>query len=211
MSAPSAAVAGLESVVNRLLRLDEDLAEGVAELEGSVLEVHVEGFDWRFQLHPSSSGISVISVDRSDEGSSAVPDLVVSGPPFTLVRLFGTMESVDGVLPPDVSISGDLRLVEKLAVVAKRVDFDWEEPLTKLFGDSLSHEIGRGLRGFVSWASAAYETFSTDVGEYVREERHLSPTKLEIEDFATRVDMIRDDVERLEVRIARLADRMRER
>lgn len=210
MTAPSVAAAGLQSVIDQLLRLDEELAEGVAELEGSVLEVHVQGLDWRFQLHPSSSGIGVVPVDEADDRSAPIPDLVVSAPPFTLLRLFGTMESIDGVLPPDVSISGDLKLVEKLSKVARRAYIDWDEPLSKLFGDSLSHEMGRGLRGFVSWARAACETFSADVGEYVREERRLSPTRLEIEDFATRIDMIRDDVERLEVRIARLVGRMRE-
>lgn len=211
MSVPPAAAAGLQGVFNRLMRLDEELAEGVAELEGSVLEVHVQGFDWRFQLHPSGTGIKVIPVDGGDAESAAAPDLVVSGPPFTLVRLLGTIDSVDGVLPPDVSVSGDLKLVEQLARVAKRANIDWEEPLSKLLGDSLSHEIGRGLRGFVSWARVASETLSADLGEYVREERRLSPTRLEVEDFSTDVDSIRDDVERLEVRIARLASRFRER
>jgi ubiquinone biosynthesis protein UbiJ len=110
MSAPSAAAAGIQSVVDRLLRLDEDLAEGVAELEGAVVEVHVQGFDWRFQLHPSSSGIAVIPVEEADRRSEVAADLLVSGPPFTLLRLFATLQSVDGVLPTDVSISGDLRL-----------------------------------------------------------------------------------------------------
>jgi ubiquinone biosynthesis protein UbiJ len=32
----------------------------------------------------------------------------------------------------------------------------------------------------------------------------LAPTRLEVEDFATHVDQVRDDVERLEVRVTRL-------
>jgi ubiquinone biosynthesis protein UbiJ len=210
VSTPAAAVAGLQSAVNRLLRLDPELAEGVAELEGSLLEVHIQGLDWRLQLHASRAGVEVVPVGAGEKPTTLEPDLLISGPPFTLLRLLASLESIDGVLPSDVSISGDLHLVEKLGRLAKRTDIDWEEPLSKLLGDSLTHEVGRGVRGLFSWLSKASETFAVDLGEYLREERRLSPTKLEIDDFAARVDMARDDIERLEVRISRLTGRMRE-
>ena len=210
MSAQTAAVAGLEAVVNRVLRLDPELADAVAELEGSVLEVHVQGFDRRFQLHPSRYGIGIVPVDGDDERATLEADVAISGPPFTLLSLLGSLESVDGVLPPDVSISGELWLVQKITGLAKRANIDWEEPLSKLFGDSLAHEFGRGLRGLLSWARAATETFACDMGEYLREERRLTPTRFEVDDFASDVDKVRDDVERLEIRIARLGRRARE-
>jgi len=46
------------------------------------------------------------------------------------------------------------------------------------------------------------------MGEYLREERRMSPVRFEVEEFSTRVDQIRDDVERLVVRIARLQSRV---
>jgi ubiquinone biosynthesis protein UbiJ len=207
MTVQSVAVAGLQTIVNRVLELDPELAEGLAELEGAVFEVHVLGVDKRFQLHPSAMGVDVVLVDSDGQQSAAVPEVTISGPPFTLLRLLGSLESVDGVLPADVSVSGELQLVQKLARLAKRANIDWEEPLSKLFGDSVAHEIGRGVRGFVSWARVASETFSSDVGEYLREERRLTPTRLEVDDFATHVDRVRDDVERLGVRVARLTSR----
>ena len=210
MTVQSVAVAGLQSVVNHVLELDPELAEGLAELEGSVLEAHVQGIDKRFQLHPSATGVGVVLVDGDGPQSAVVPDVTISGPPFTLLRLLGSLESVDGVLPPDVSVSGELQLVQKLTKLAKRANIDWEEPIARLFGDSVAHEVGRGVRGFVSWTRAATETFSCDMGEYLREERRLTPTRLEVDDFATLVEQVRDDVERLEIRIARLARRARE-
>ena len=211
MSVPSMAAGGLQVIVNRFLELDPELADGVAELEGSVLEVHLQGIDKRIQLHPSAAGVSVVPVDASGRQSAAVPDVTISGPPFTLLRLFGSRESANGVLPPDVSISGELLLVQKLTRLARRANIDWEEPLSKLFGDSVAHEIGRGVRGFASWAVAAAGTIASDMGEYLREERRLSPTQFEVDDFATRVDQTRDDVERLELRVARLASRFQGR
>lgn len=209
MSPQPVAAAGLQGVVNRLLDLDPELAEGVAELEGSVLEVHVHGFEWRFQMHVSSGGVEVVPVDEREHGVVVAPDLTISGPPVTLLRLLGSLESVDGVLPPDVSISGDLHLVEKLARLAKRADIDWEEPVSRILGDPFAHEIGRGVRAALSWTRMVSETVAIDVGEFLREERRLSPTGIEVDDFSAEVDMVRDDVERLAVRIGRLADRLR--
>jgi ubiquinone biosynthesis protein UbiJ len=210
MTLQSAAVAGLQTIVNRVLELDPELAEGLAELEGAVFEAHVLGVNKRFQLHPSATGVGVVLVDGDEQPPAAVPHVTISGPPFTLLRLLGSLDSVDGVLPPDVSVSGELQLVQKLTRLAKRANIDWEEPLSKLFGDSVAHEVGRGVRGFVSWARVASETFSSDLGEYLREERRLTPTQLEVDDFTAHVDRVRDDVERLELRIARLDRRARE-
>ncbi|MEE9265560.1 MAG: SCP2 sterol-binding domain-containing protein [Gammaproteobacteria bacterium] len=204
MTAQSVAIAGLQAIVNQVLALDPELAESLAELEGTVLEAHVQGVEKRIQLHPSATGVGVVLVDGDGQQSAVVADVTISGPPFTLLRLLGSLESVDGVLPPDVSVSGELQLVQRLTRLVKRANIDWEEPLSKLFGDSVAHEIGRGVHGFVSWARAASETFSSDVGEYLREERRLAPTRLEVDDFATHVDQVRDDVERLEVRVTRL-------
>ena len=208
MSARSPVVAGLQAAVKSFLELDPELAEGIAELEGAVLEVHVQGIDKRFQLHATAAGVRVVPVENGAQHSAAAPDVIISGPPFTLLRLLGSLDSVDGVLPADVSISGELQLVQKLTGLAKRANIDWEEPLSSLFGDSIAHELGRGIRGFASWARVASQTLAADMGEYLREERRLSPVRLEVEDFSGRVDAIRDDVERLAVRVARLKARV---
>jgi len=131
VTAQSMASGGLQAIVNRLLELDPELAEGVAELEGSVLEVHLQGIDKRIQLHPSAAGVRVVPVDGDGHQSAVVPDVTISGPPFTLLRLLGSLKSMDGVLPPDVSISGEPLLLQTLARLARRANIDWEEPLSK--------------------------------------------------------------------------------
>ena len=210
MRARSVLASGLQRVVNNVLSLDAELVEGIAELEEMVLEVHVQGIEQRWQVLFSDAGVNILPVDEREHDSAREPDVRVTGPAFTLLRLLGTLDSVGGVLPPGVSISGDLQCVQKLTRLAKRANIDWEEPLAKLFGDSVAHELGRGIRGFAAWAKAAGETIAGDMGEYLREERRLTPTRLEVDDFAGYVDQIRDDVERLEARIDRLARRVRE-
>ena len=211
MSARSVLASGLQRVVNNVLALDPELADGIAELDETVLEVHVQGIEERWQLQFSETGVNVVAANDRGQDAALDPDVRISGPAFTLLRLLGTLDSVSGTLPPDVSISGDLQCVQKLTKLAKRADIDWEEPLAKLFGDSAAHELGRGIRGFAAWAKTAGETFAGDIGEYLREERRLTPTRLEVDDFAGDVDQTRDDVERLQARLERVARRIRER
>lgn len=203
MSARDAAVAGIQAAVNRLLALDPELAEDMGELEGSVFEIHVLGVDRRVQLHVSPAGIALVDVGE-EERTRVAADVIVSGPPFTLLRLLVSLDSVDGVLPAGVSISGELALVQRLAALARRTRLDWEEPLSRLLGDTAAHEIGRGVRALGSHLLTVADTLGADVGEYLREERRLAPTRIEVEDFAADVDRIRDDVERLEARVGRL-------
>ena len=209
MNAPPVAAAGLETAVNRLLAMDAELAEGVAELDGRVLEVRVEGIDWRFRLLAAGARVKVVALDDGAEIDAANPDVVVRAPPFSLLRLLASVQSIDGVLPPEISVSGDVELMEKLSRLARRAYIDWEEPMARVLGDSLAHELARGVRGFAAWARGASQTLALDVGEYLREESRLAPTRIEVEDLADDVDVLRDDVERLEARVGRLLERAR--
>ncbi|MCK5362445.1 MAG: hypothetical protein KAR22_05750, partial [Gammaproteobacteria bacterium] len=69
MTVQSVTVVGLQAIVNQVLELDPELAEGLAELQGSVLEAHVQGVDKRFQLHPSPTGVGVVLVDGDGQQS----------------------------------------------------------------------------------------------------------------------------------------------
>lgn len=203
MKPEDVAAAGLQAAVNRVIALDPELAEGLAGLDGAIVEIEVHGLGRRVQLHVTGAGVAVVAV--GDPETAPAPDLVIRGPAFTLLRLAGSLESVDGVMPPEVTISGDLQLLQSIARIAKRAHLDWEEPLARVLGDSLAHEIGRGMRGIAAHLRAVSDTLGRDMGEYLQEESRISPTRLELEDFSAAVDRIRDDVERMEARLSRLA------
>ena len=207
MKAEALLVAAFQNSVNRCLRLDPELEEGVAELDGTVVEIHVTGLERRFQLRPGRMGIVIAPVADDERQTTPNADVIISGAPFTLARYLVSLESTQGVLPDGVTVSGELALIQRLRDLLRRAELDWEEPLSNLVGDSLAHEIGRAARGVLGWAREAGDTLLRDVGEYMREERRVAPTALEMGDFCDLVDGLRDDVERLEKRVARLSDR----
>jgi len=66
----------------------------------------------------------------------------------------------------------------------------------------LAHRIGETLRGLERWRVQTAEAWTGALGTYVTEEEPLVASRAEIERFNREVDRLRDDVARLEARIA---------
>lgn len=213
MNGAGATARAAQAVVNRCLGLDPELEREVAELAGAVLEIHVRGLEARFRVTPGRDGVRIEAHRGGPHADPSLPaaDVTVSGAPFSLARFFTGLDAEQAAVPADVAVSGDPRLMQRLRGLARRAWIDWEEPLSGLLGDAAAHEAGRGVRGLARWGRAAAHTLLEDIGEYLREERRATPARTEVGIFVGRVDDLRDDVERLEKRIARLERRIGER
>jgi ubiquinone biosynthesis protein UbiJ len=106
-----------------------------------------------------------------------------------------------------VEIQGDSELGHRFGNLLGKLEIDWEEQLSKLTGDLLAHQTGNLVRGAGAWARAARASLAQDLPEYLQEELGLLPSRIEVGEFLAEVDRLRDDAERLEQRIQRLADR----
>ena len=76
-----------------------------------------------------------------------------------------------------------------------------------MLGDIAAHRIARFGRGLLEWGRAATDSLATNVVEFLQEEGRDLPTRVETEEFLAGVDRLRDDVERLEARLAGLERR----
>jgi ubiquinone biosynthesis accessory factor UbiJ len=88
------------------------------------------------------------------------------------------------------------------------VDIDWEEQAARLIGDVAAHELGRLLRAADAWGRQAADILGRDLAEYLQEEgRVLAPAAARrARRLPAAVDVLRDDVDRLTQRVARLTD-----
>jgi ubiquinone biosynthesis protein UbiJ len=108
----------------------------------------------------------------------------------------------------ELEIEGDAALGQRLQRILGNLDLDWEEPLARLFGDPLGHELGRTARAVFAWHRQALQTFGLNTAEYLQEEARLLPVRYEVEEFLNGVDGVRADVDRLAARIRRLKDNL---
>ncbi len=197
MPTSALACAALESALNRYLDLDPDTKARFADLHGKVIGMQILGLGLTLYFVPAPQGLQVLS---QFEGA---PDTLIRGAPLALARL-GRGGGMDGLFNGDISIDGDTETAQRFGEILGDLDPDWEEHLARLTGDVAAHEIGNLARGGRAWASATSQSLEQDLAEYLKEEGQLLPSRYEVEGFMHEVDRMRDDVERLEARLARL-------
>ncbi len=198
MTVTAAAYATLEQLLNQAIRLDPETPKRLSPLHGRVIELQLVGLGLSLYLIPEPNGIQLLS---AFEGEA---DCTLRGTPLDLARMRGSQESANQLFRGSVEISGDSHLAQQFGDFLAGLDIDWEEQLSKLTGDVIAHEIGNATRGLLSWGRSQSQTFEHNLQEYLQEELRLTPSRLEIDPFFSDVDGLRDDVERLEARIARL-------
>ncbi|MDY0021918.1 ubiquinone biosynthesis accessory factor UbiJ [Arenimonas caeni] len=188
----------LEQALNRLVALDPDTAAALRSLDGHRIGLALEAPPVALEL-------------RVDEGRLRV------GPPREEPDL-GVRATISGVLsqlpflrPPGappvgkVRINGDAELARQLQKLARRFDPDWEKPFADLLGPVLGPQAARVLREALVGGMKFAQGFSRDAVDYLVEERRDIVGKAELSAFHDDVDELRDRVERLAARLARLA------
>lgn len=191
------AVAALEDALNRYLDLDPDTQAQLATLHGRVIGLEVLGLGLTLYFAPAPHRLQLLS---SFEGT---PTCRLRGAPLALARL-GRGSGAQGLFGGDVTIEGDTETAHRFGEILAALDVDWEEQLSRLTGDVAAHQIGQFARSGAAWARNSHRSLEQDLGEYLKEEGRLLPTRFEVDAFMEAVDRTRDDVERLEARISRL-------
>lgn len=186
-----------EAVINRILAMDPEARDELSQYHGRCLAVIVTGTAYAFHVTISDSGIRLESTAETE------PDVVVRGTPAEFMAF---LRSVPGGAQASgsIEISGNVRLAQEIQAVLKRLQPDWEEQLSHWIGDSPAHTLGNLARLSARFLADTGETLRADVSEYLIYEKDILPESSELEEFNAAVDTLRNDVERLRVRIDRL-------
>ncbi|MCX7893084.1 MAG: SCP2 sterol-binding domain-containing protein [Burkholderiales bacterium] len=186
------------AAINHLLEREDWARERLTPFAGRTVE---------FRLPPLPDlRLAVLDGGLVGGADSALPpDLVVRIPPA----------SVPGILARDeaalreVAIEGDTELARAVQFLFRHLRWDAEEDLARVVGDVPAHRVAEAGRAFAAWNREAAERLGRNFAEYFTEEAGLLARPAEVSRFGAEVDALRDDVERLEKRIARLLVRGR--
>jgi len=198
MQLPASAIAGLEAVINRYLRLDPMTGSRMVTLSGRCIGIELRGLDLTLYVFPDEHGIQL------REHTDSEPDTILRGTPLGMVRLGLGGNTEKTLFSGAVAIEGDVETGQAFKAVLDDLDIDWEEQLSRLTGDIIAHQLGhaarRGRRAF----RLGLGTLGNDLGEYLQEELRVLPTRVEAANFSTDVTRISMDVDRLGARLKRL-------
>ena len=184
--------------LNRVLAMDPEAAAMMEPLDGKLLGVSLGGINTSFYARVSGARLEIV------EQPGIAPDLVIEGGVFDLAML-GVAASPESVMRDRrITMSGDVELARAMKTLLQACDPDWEEALSQIVGDFLARKTGVGVRSLRDWLATARTSVTDTVGEILTEEKRLLPTRLRYQQHQVEVEHLRDDVERLSVRIDRL-------
>ena len=188
--------------LNRVLAMDPEAAAMMEPLDGKLLGVSLGGINTPFYARVSGARLQIV------EQPGIAPDLVIEGGVFDLAML-GVAASPESVMRDRrITMSGDVELAHAMKTLLQAFDPDWEEALSQIVGDFLARKTGVGVRSLRDWLATARTSVTDTVGEILTEEKRLLPTRLRYQQHQVEVEHLRDDVERLSVRIDRLLPRI---
>ncbi len=192
----------LEAALNRALALDPDTRDALLPLEGQRIALTLEAPALALQISVAERRLHVGPVDAGHE-----PDLAVRS---TLGALLGQLPFLaharrGGAAPAGrLRVSGDAELARRLQQLASRFDPDWQQPFVAVFGEVVGVQLATAVRNALQQARRGLRDLAQTAAEYVTEESRDVVPRAELEAFHDDVDVLRDDVERLAARVARL-------
>lgn len=195
-------LAPLESLLNRNLADSATALSICRKLEGRVLALNITGIN--LVMYCRCDG-QKLALSTTHEGQA---DASISGSPLALLGLV-TKPPESQIRSGVVRMEGDAEVAQSFQNLLKAARPDLEEELSRLVGDVAAHQMGSLARSALSFGQKASRTFGQNLTEYLQEESRDLPTRLEVNEFSTGVDRIRDDVERVEAKLALVERRLR--
>ena len=86
----------------------------------------------------------------------------------------------------------------------KRNSIDWEEKLSFLIGDTMTHNTGRVAATSAKYFKNTHDMIKNNVSEYLHYETGLLISREELDEFGCSIDRLRDDTARLQEKINRI-------
>jgi ubiquinone biosynthesis accessory factor UbiJ len=189
-----------EAVLNRNIAGSAAARQLCTRLEGKVLALHMTGLPLSLFFRSDGERMSI------ETAHADAPAASLSGTPLALMRLAGPAPEA-AIRGGSIHIEGDAEVAQAFSELLKQAQPDLEEELSRVIGDVAAHQVGNAARAAFGFTRRAIDTFTQNVAEYLQEEGRDLPTRTEADEFIAEVDKLRDDVERVEARIALLQRR----
>jgi ubiquinone biosynthesis protein UbiJ len=201
MPATPAWLASVEAVLNRNVAASSRAAALARRLEGTALQVDVEGIT-RVRAACLRGRLALLAGDDSKA------DAVISGSAPALIQMLKT-----GAAPVQsrsvVQVRGDAEIANSYRDLFSAARPDLEEELSRWVGDLPARHLSQIARSVRTWARRARRSAGENIAEYLQEEGRDLISRTELEEFLRGVDGVRDSVERIEARLRRIEQRVK--
>jgi ubiquinone biosynthesis protein UbiJ len=202
MPATAAWLASAEALLNRGIDGSTQAAVLARRLEGTALQVDIEGIT---RIRATVAGGRLALMSGEDSGSAlAAADATISGSPPALWQLVRTPAAVGRA----AQIRGDGEIANLYREMFSLARPDPEEELSRWIGDFPARRLSQFARRLYEATLRARRTAGENIAEYLQEEGRDLVNRTELEEFLRGVDELRETADRVEVRLGRLEQRL---
>jgi len=190
----------LERLLNRGLQASTPARERLPRLLGRSLAVVLHGAGaaslLRIRLVAEADTLRLTADEEPATAS-------ISGTPGALARLLAGGEQKSAATP-GVRIEGDAEVAQHFEQLLRHARPDFGAELARHVGETPAHVALSMLTRLSRGAAHTARSLARSTAEYLTEERRDVVSAGELEVYSRSVDTLRDDVARLEARLARL-------
>jgi ubiquinone biosynthesis accessory factor UbiJ len=205
MPATAPWLASAEALFNRNIAASTEARTLARRLEGSSLQVEVEG-RLRVRAGIFNGGLALLNGDDAAAGQPA--DATVSGSAPALLQLMRG-DGPSAASRAGVQIRGDAEVANLYRQLFAAAKPDFEEELSRWIGDMPARRLSEVARSVRSWARRTRRTAGENIAEYLQEEGRDLISKTEHEEFLAGVDAVRESTDRIEARLNILEQRIK--
>lgn len=193
----------LNKIIELLIKTDQIPKTYLTELNNKAVKIIITDLSLESTLIIANEKLYL-----SDKNNENV-DTTLSMDVHCLFELFRQRHSST---PANVNleICGNIAVGQLFKQMLDDVDIDPEEILASFIGDVLAYRIGSTTRSTIAWFSSNFDNLSQSSADFLIEEQKAIAHPLEINQFVSDTDSIRQSVDRLEARLKRLRSALNE-
>ena len=174
-------------ILNHLLSQNDWMQSKLINHKNKVIVIEISGFE--INLRVDENGL-LQSLNESEKFDCKIK--------LTINNLINQLINNNN---GNISIEGDLDLANQVSQVLKKIEWDFEEDLSRYIGDIPAIQTTKILKKIVASSKKNINNITGTLLEYWQEENKILTKKRNVEIFYSEVDKIVEDTERLEARI----------
>lgn len=195
----TAALASAENIIQQALDYDPGSRIALSQLAPQVLAITITAPEFTFYVVPDMGGVSLLGHYEGD----------------VTTQVQGSLAALTSLIKSDrlnlkdtgVVLVGNTGFISDLQKILKNLDIDWEEILTRIFGDIIGHQGANIIRNKLSWAKDRVSNVQRLTSEFLTEELRILPSAPELNFFNAQVDELKLGADRVQARVEQLLAR----